>query len=214
MTEMGRRSGIGDMLTSVYDPNEDGVIAVAQTEADMEKADYDSVINALVSLAAAHKTQHQSGGTDELDVTGLTGAGGLGLMVDGVAGRVLRLIYFYISDGTNVGTIKCQGYNVWNGDLIAEVDNIGKGATVGVFTLEADGTKLVIDASAFSGNIKFALVNVVRGDPQTYPSIYPEKYGNHLRLHFYEFGTASSIDISGEIGTGQIRMHIAYITDA
>jgi len=236
VTDFGRRSGVGDMLKATYDPNADGVIALAQTEADMkrstydpnldgviaiaqtvadmEKADYDSVINALVALAADHKTQHQNGGTDEIDATGLTGTGGLGLMVDGVAGRVLRLIYFYLSDGTNINTIKCQAHNVWNGDLMAEVDNIGKGDTVGPFTLEADGQKLVINASGFSGNIKFALINLVRGDPQTFPSIYPEKSGNNLRLHFYEAGTANSIDISGEIGTGQIRMLIAYITDA
>lgn len=73
MTDFGRRAGQGDMLKSVYDPNEDGVIALAQTEADMTKAAYDPVINALIALAAAHKTQHQSGGSDEIDVTGLTG---------------------------------------------------------------------------------------------------------------------------------------------
>ena len=214
MTEMGRRSGIGDMLTSVYDPNEDGVIAVAQTEADMEKGDYDSVINALVALAADHNAQHENGGADEIDATGLTGTGGLGLMVDGVAGRVLRQMFFYISNGTNADTIKCQGFGIWNGDVIDEVDNIGKGTPVGVFSLDATGEKLTIDASAFSGAIKLASCQITRGDPTTFPSIYPEKSGNNLRLHFYEAHTATSLDIATHIGAGQIRMLITYITDA
>ena len=73
MTDFGRRGGVGDMLKATYDPNLDGVIAVAQTEADMTQAVYDPTINALVALAAAHKTQHQNGGTDEISATGLVG---------------------------------------------------------------------------------------------------------------------------------------------
>jgi len=202
------------MLKSVYDPNEDGVIAVAQTEADMKASVYQPQLAAVQALLAAHKTQHQNGGTDEINATGLTGVPVAPLLVDGVAGRVLRLIYFYLTDGTNVDTIKCNAFDVWNGDAIAAVDNIGRGATVGVFTLEADGQKLIIDSDAFSGNIKFSMVQIVRGDPTTYPTVYPEKYGNDLRLHFYEHGTATSIDIVAAIGLGQIRMLIAYITDA
>ena len=73
MTDFGRRSGVGDMLKAVYDPNEDGVIAAAQTEADMTKAVYDPAFAAIQILLNNHKTQHQSGGTDEINVTGLTG---------------------------------------------------------------------------------------------------------------------------------------------
>ena len=214
MTDFGRRSGAGDMLKSVYDPNQDGVIAIAQTEADMVKATYDPVIAAIQALAAAHKTQHQNGGTDEINATGLTGVPVAPLLVDGVAGRVFRQVYFYISDGTNVLTIKCQAFAIWNGDTIAEVDNIGKGATVGVFSLSADGQKLTIDASAFSGNIKLAIFTIARSSAQTNPYVYPEKSGNNLKLHFYEFGTATGIDITGEIGVGQIRALLTYITDA
>jgi len=95
MTDFGRRVGGGDMLKAMYDPNEDGVIvspqtqadmtksvydpnedaviAVAQTQADMTKAVYDPVLAALQALAAAHKTQHQNGGDDEIACTGLVG---------------------------------------------------------------------------------------------------------------------------------------------
>lgn len=54
MTDFGRRSGSGDMLKSVYDTNEDGVVDAA-------------------AATAAHKTSHQNGGTDEISVVGLSG---------------------------------------------------------------------------------------------------------------------------------------------
>jgi len=76
MTDMGRRPGGGDMLKSVYDCDDDGIIAVGQTQADMVKATYDPVIAAIQALAADHKTQHENGGSDEIDLTGLSGAGG------------------------------------------------------------------------------------------------------------------------------------------
>ena len=214
MTEMGRRVGTGDMLKSVYDSNEDGVIAVAQTEADMTKAAYDTVINALISLAAAHKTQHQSGGADALDVTGLTGTTPYALLGGSFVGRVLRQIYLYVSDGTAVGTIKVKANSLFNGDGITEVDNLEKSETDGPWTLEADGQKLVIDASAFSGNIQMCMINIARTTAQEPPLIYAEKYGNHIRLHFYDFNTATGQDITADIGTGEIRAVVTYVTDA
>jgi len=212
MTEMGRRVGTGDMLKSVYDSDEDGVIAVAQTEADMVKGIYDPVIAVIQALLADHKTRHQSGGTDEIDVTDLTGTTPNALIASPPAGKVIRLATFYVSDGTNAGTIKCQQFSIWNADAIAEVDNIGKGATVGVFSLSADGQKLVVDAAGFSGNIKFCILDIYKCSAQTVPSIYPEKYGNSIRYHFYDHDTGAGIDISAEIGTGELRCVLAYIT--
>ena len=236
MTDFGRRTGTGDMLKAVYDPNEDGVIAVAQTEADMKrsvydanldgviavaqteadmtKAVYDTVINALIALAADHNAQHEDGGTDEIDATGLTGVPVAPLLVDGVAGRVLRQIYFYVTDGTNVLTIKCKAFGIWNGDVMAEVDNIAKGDTSGVFSLSADGQKLTIDASAFSGNIKLATISIARTSAQVRPSILTEKSGNNMKLHFYNHATSAGLDITADIGTGEIRSLITYVTDA
>lgn len=54
MTDFGRRAGLGDMTKAVYDADEDGV----------------------VDAAPAHKTSHEDGGSDEIDLTGLVGAGG------------------------------------------------------------------------------------------------------------------------------------------
>ncbi|MBA7624091.1 hypothetical protein ES703_31495 [subsurface metagenome] len=91
MTDFGRKVGLGDMLKSiydpnadeviavaqteadmkksVYDPNDDGVIVVAQTEADMKKSVYDSNDDGVVDVVPAHKATHDLGGTDELAVS-------------------------------------------------------------------------------------------------------------------------------------------------
>lgn len=71
MTDFGRRTGQGDMLKSVYDPNDDGVVALAQTEADMTKAVYDPALAAMATLLAAHNTQHQYGGSDAIKLDAL-----------------------------------------------------------------------------------------------------------------------------------------------
>jgi len=214
MTEMGRRVGTGDMLKSVYDSNEDGVIAVAQTEADMEKADYDSVINALIALAAAHKTQHQSAGADALNVTGLTGTTPLAILGDALAVQKLRMLVFYISDGTTGPTIKCKALSLFQGDAIAEVDNITKGTPSGVFSLDAAGEKLTIDVSAFSGSIKLALLHTYRNTSTNPMLIFSQKSAGSLILHFYDHATGANVDITGQIATGEIRAFLLYITDA
>ncbi len=40
--EFGTPAGAGDMTKAIYDPNDDGVIAIAQTEADMKKSLFDA----------------------------------------------------------------------------------------------------------------------------------------------------------------------------
>lgn len=49
MTDFGRR--FGDMFKSTYDSNEDGVIAVAQTEADMKLSTYDPNEDGVIAVA-------------------------------------------------------------------------------------------------------------------------------------------------------------------
>ena len=47
------RGGSGDMSKHVYDPNLDGIIALAQTEAkigDMKKSDYDANVDGVIAL--------------------------------------------------------------------------------------------------------------------------------------------------------------------
>lgn len=54
MTDFGKR--VGDMKRSIYDPDEDGVIALAQTEADITAAGTAVLIGIHAALANAHHT--------------------------------------------------------------------------------------------------------------------------------------------------------------
>lgn len=95
MTDFGRRAGV--MLKSVYDSDNDGVITVMHTQANMETSTYDPEVTGIVAdsrklelstkaqvrdhapkahthaLPSAHKATHQDGGTDEISVAGLSG---------------------------------------------------------------------------------------------------------------------------------------------
>lgn len=156
MTDFGRRAGGGDMLRAVYDPNKDGVIAVAQTQADMTKAVYDPALAALAAILADHSEDHESGGDDEVDVTGLTGTTPACLLGDGTAGRTIRQLLLNVIPGTDPNTLKCNTANKFNHTAVSPVDNVAKGATTGGFSLNADGTYLTIEAAILEGNVLFA----------------------------------------------------------
>jgi len=96
MTDFGRRAG-GDMMKSVYDEDDDGIISIMHTRADMETATYDPTKTGIVadsrklelstkaqvqdhtpkyhvhSPPAAHKATHQDGGADQIVCAGLVG---------------------------------------------------------------------------------------------------------------------------------------------
>jgi len=75
---------------------------------------------------------------------GLAGA----LLGDTTDGRKLRKIRVRIRDGTNPNTIRAEVENIWNGDTIAEVDNISKGGSSGNFALSVNGDQLTINNAA------------------------------------------------------------------
>jgi len=123
MTDFGRRAGIGDMLKSIYDVNDNGVVdSVPAHNYSHQFAGLDKIsvhlltgllatpqipsahaiagakhtasllaqLNALLSDAtlddssasrtpSAHKASHEDGGSDEIDCSGLVGAGGMAL---------------------------------------------------------------------------------------------------------------------------------------
>ena len=143
----------------------------------------------------------------------------LALLVDGVAGRVLRTSHLYFKDGTQASKLKMQLTDNWNGDILAETDNIGKGETVNNFTWSADGTKLTVEAAGLSGNVlgafgliwKNALGDVGRSHLTILAVAEP---ANDFTVEFYEQGSGISLDIGVLIDLGNIYCTIIYITDA
>ncbi len=84
------------------------------------------------------------------------------ILGDGTKGRQLRGSVLKIDDGTNASTLKCTLTNRWNGDVIAETDNVAKDATTGDFTLNAAGTVLTVEATGLTGNCVYCIANLWR----------------------------------------------------
>lgn len=236
MTDFGRRAGIGNMLKAVYDPNEDGVIAIAQTQADMMKAAYDPnddgviavaqtqadmvkavydpVLAAIQALAAAHKTQHQNGGTDEINATGLVGVPVAPLLLDAVAGRVLRMIYFKIHNGTTDVSLKCELLNQWNGDSDGPTDNIVHGAQTGNYDLSANGQVLIAVAAAFTANVVAAWGYIITNSSGTHLHGSISVSGGGIAVILNAQGTGGSQTQTALVDIGTVELSITYITDA
>lgn len=215
MTDFGRRQG--DMNKSVYDQDDDGTVDNSeklQGSNKTEVQDHTPKSHTHTDPPIAHKTSHQTGGSDEINVTGLTGTTPGALLGDGTAGRKRRVSRLFIKDGTNSATLKCQVVNRWNGDAIAETDNIAKGATTGNFTLSADGQTLTIKASGLSGNVVccegFMYYNACTID--VLPDVYPS--GNDIVINIFTTPQGSAQDITSLANGGFIYIYIPYITDA
>jgi len=213
VTDFGRRMGAGDMLKSVYDPNADGVIAAAQTEADMTKAVYDTDDDAKVNEAEPHATSHQDGESDEVDVTGLVGTTPRAILGDATPGRVLRKSALTVENGTNASTIKCTLTSMWNGDVIAAQDNIGKDATTGHYHLAATGGAITILNSGLTGSALDGHVSLYYNASGTPLLVSAIKTAAGLVLNFIGHSDGSTQDLTVLVDTGIIIPHILYLTD-
>ena len=214
MTEMGRRSGGGDMLKSVYDPNLDGVIALAQTQADMTKAVYDPVVAAIQALAAAHKTQHQNGGTDEINATGLTGIPVAPLLGDGTPGRVLRFSSLSIQNGTDPDTLKCTLSSRWNGDVIPTQDNVALDATTGHFKVNAPGRYLTILNTGLTGNMLFTVAHFRTNATNTIFLATTIFQADGILCRAMHPSDGTYMVLTDLVNVGDIVFDILYVTDA
>lgn len=184
---------------------------LAQLNAKVSDATLDDSGDARTPTA--HKASHQSGGSDEMDITGLTGATAEALMLGAFTGYEFRQIDFYIQDGTGAATIKVKAAQALNGDVISEVDNIGKGDTSGVFTLSSDGKLLTIDASAFTGTLRAFWLSIIRNQTNAY--LWPMLEGSDpLYVYWTYINTGDTVDITGLVDNGTLRFRFCYITDA
>ena len=135
---------------------------------------------------------------------------------DGTAGRVERLLNLEILNGTNASTVKCQTYNQWNGDVVAQADNIPKGGSSGAFSLSADGKTLIIADSAISGDTIAVLIAHIVINQTTTAFNVDVSVLSGIRLQFTTDPNGSDIDLASIIDTGggTIYIHILYITSA
>lgn len=69
----GTPPGTGDMLKSVYDTDDDGIVDAAELAANSAKLEGSTKAEVRDHSPIAHKTSHQDGGSDEMNVGGLSG---------------------------------------------------------------------------------------------------------------------------------------------
>lgn len=128
----------------------------------------------------------------------------------------LRILGILIEDGTNVNTVKATVYNIFNGDSIAAVDNIGKGTTVGAFSLSADGVELTILNDGITGNVVGVLPAAISGNNSG-----AVLYGIQARANSFNIIISASSSVDGALfdlttikaTTGYLQINIAYITN-
>jgi hypothetical protein len=129
-------------------------------------------------------------------------------------GRQFRQIYLKIDDGTNANTLKCTVGNLYNGDTIAETDNVAKDATTGHFTLSVAGSQIEIEDAGLSGKVVMAHGNLAYDQSgTTNPIVTVEASGNNILVE-YMTGAAGQ-DLTAAVDSGApLEIYILYLTDA
>ena len=119
-----------------------------------------------------------------------------------------------ILDGTVANTLRCTVGSRWNGDTVAAVDNIAKGATTGGFTLDAGGTTLRIEAAILSGNVLYAMGVPYSNASGTDITVDVEPNINDIFIQYRHATTGVAQDITAIVDGGDTHLHIMYVTDA
>ena len=135
---------------------------------------------------------------------------------DGTAGRVLRRTKITIQNGSDADTIKCAGVDVWNGDTLAEEDNLGGGGDTGNFSLDAGQDTLTIEAGGLTGNA-VAVLNAQLSFNSTATAITVEGKAvtNDIVLYFYNATSGAAYDLCAAVdGPGAVNVYVLYLTDA
>ncbi len=132
------------------------------------------------------------------------------------AGQAQRSIILYIHDATDADEIKLSCLNMFNGDVIAVTDNIGKGETVDDFGLGAGGTYYIdIKASGLSGNCVGVLSSsIVTNSGGTAATVWATDINDGIRLYIKNAATGANLDTTVLVDTGDIEVHITYVTSA
>ena len=133
---------------------------------------------------------------------------------DATKGRKMRTIFLTIDNGTNINTLKCTVASRWNGDTIAETDNIALDATTVNFSLNAAGELLTIEASGLTGNVLYALGTVAANASGTAMDIAIYIAANDIVIIARHTTDGTNLALHTLVDTGIIYIEIFYITDA
>ncbi len=133
---------------------------------------------------------------------------------DATKGRIFRGVYIFIDNGTTGVSLKCTLVSEWNGDTIAETDDIAKNATTGSFSLNAAGTVLTVEAAGLSGNVVYAIGTMYYNASTVEIVEHVRVSGNDILIGVSASTSGAAQDLTTLVDTGQIQIQILYITDA
>ncbi len=139
---------------------------------------------------------------------------GVGIEGDGSDKLVLRKVTLLMQNGSNAATIKPWVLSTWNGDTIAEENNLAKDGDTGNFALNSDGDTLHIQSSGFSANV-VAVLSAILFANASGSAMVLDGYvsSNGIKINFSNPTTAASLDTTTLVDTGVFNLYIVYITD-
>ena len=126
--------------------------------------------------------------------------------------RVLRCMRVTIQDGTTASTIKVKAESIFNGDAIAEENNLAKNGDTGYFNLDSDGNEIHIESGAFAANVSHVIMaQVYRNAGGNFPYAEVTAVSNGLTLAF-KHNDDSVYDLTSHTDTGNLYIHILYLS--
>ena len=134
---------------------------------------------------------------------------------DGTAGRVIRQIQLRIDNGTTGVGLKCRTVNLWNGDVNAELDNILKNATTGIYSLNASGQTLTLLNAGISGDCVAVLSAELTYNLCGTALVWDvQKGAGGILVVVSDSTSGAALDMTTLVDTGKFFIHITYVTSA
>jgi len=134
---------------------------------------------------------------------------------DGTAGRSLRQMLFAFQDGTAAATLKCTAVASWNDAGSATQDNIAKGATTGIYSLNAAGNTLTLLNTGIVGDL-VAVLAVAMYNNGTGTAMYLNANSDVTGMVIYIKNplTGVALDMTTLVDAGSFAFYIVYITSS
>ncbi len=131
---------------------------------------------------------------------------------DGTPGRVLRNSYITLKDATTAGKLKVSLTSTWNGNTIAEVDDLTKGATSGGFSLNAAGTLVTIESVPPTTCVAVLAAWIQSNASGVALSADAVAFADDLCVAVHNNGTGVLQDLTTLVDTGDITIRLTYLT--
>lgn len=179
----------------------------AEDDADGRTQLYDALNDAnLIGITAT---------AAQINTTCANGKYGSQAMVlgDTTAGRVLRMMFVTMIDGTTGVSVKAKTLQEWNGDVIDYEDNLAKGGSTTSFELSAAGDIFTIKGTVLSGTPLGAMV-FLRSTPTTDLVTVVGSMSSDDIVITPQNGAGVTQDWTDIVDSGTVGIGVLYITDA